>query len=100
VAKAAMAVLASGFTRRFLEWGGEAVILWIAVLAALAAVAFYVIEKIRDKPAQREPTAAEMMAKFRELHSRGVLSDAEFRTIKTTLAAQLHEELKDNGQTA
>ena len=37
------------------------------------------------------------MSKFRDLHSRGGLTDAEYRTIKTTLAVQLKQQLKDNG---
>jgi len=75
------------------EW-----VLWGAGLAMAVAIAIYVIGRIRAEPAQHEPTASELISKFRELHSRGELSDAEFRTIKTTLAAQLDEELKDNGE--
>jgi len=84
---------------RLFEAGAEFLVLWAAILAALVAVAIYVIKKVRAKAIQKEPTASELLSKFRELHSRGELSDAEFRTIKTTLASQLHEELKDNGQT-
>jgi hypothetical protein len=32
------------------------------------------------------------------LHSRGGLSDEEYRTIKAKLAEQLQDELKDNGE--
>lgn len=74
-------------------------VLWVAVGAALAVVALYVLEKIRRKSVQQEPTASELMSKFRDLHAKGVLSDAEFREIKTTLSARLQEELKDNGET-
>ena len=73
-------------------------VLWAAIGAAGVAVAAYVIGKIRAEPAQQEPDASELMSKFRELHSKGELSDAEFRTIKTTLAARLQEELKGNGE--
>jgi len=72
--------------------------LWLAVLAGLVALGAYLIGKIRTEPAQKEPTASELLSKFRESHSRGELSDAEFRTIKTTLAVHLDEELKDNGE--
>ena len=85
--------------QRLLEAGAEQLVVWIAVLAASAAVAIYIIGKIRTKTVQHEPKASELVSKFRELHARGELSDAEFRTIKTTLAAQLREELKDNGET-
>ena len=74
-------------------------VIWIAILATFCAVAIYVIDKLRASPAQHEPTVSELMSKFRELHSRGELSDAEFRTIRTTLGAQLQQELKDDDET-
>lgn len=77
------------------EW----IVLWIAVLAALVAVAAYVLAKIRPKPVQKELEASQWMSKYRELHSRGKITDEEFRTIKTTLAEQLQNELNDNGET-
>ena len=92
------------------SWPKFASMIRVVQLVALGTVlavvrwpcAVYVIEKrprrsVQDE--QQEPTASELMSKFRELHSRGELSDAEFRTIKTTLAARLQEELKDNGET-
>ena len=84
---------------RLLDFEAEQLVIWVAILSVAAAVAAYVIGKVRAKPVQQEPTASELISKFRELHSRGDLNDAEFRTIKTTLAAQLQEELKDNGET-
>ena len=83
---------------RFLETQAPQLVFWLAIGAVLMAVAVYVLGKIRGQPAQQEPTASEMISKFRELHSRGVLSDAEFRTIKTRLAARLGDEVKDNGE--
>ncbi len=74
-------------------------VIWAAIFAMLVVVAVYVLGKIRGESAQQEPTASELLSKFRELHARGGLSDAEFRTIKTNLAARLQEELKDNGET-
>lgn len=72
---------------------------WGTIGAIAIAVAAYVIGKIRAEPTQQEPEASELMSKFRDLHSEGVLSDSEFRTIKTALSARLQEELKDNGET-
>ena len=69
-------------------------LMWLAMLSLVVWAAVHVIGKIRTKPAQQELTANELISKFRELHSRGELSDAEFRTIKTTLAARLREEIK------
>lgn len=83
---------------RLIENGAEQLVIWVAVLAILLCVAIYAIGKVRGKPAQPELKASELMTKFRDLHSRGELSDAEFRTIKTTLASQLQDELKDKGE--
>jgi len=84
---------------RILQIPGAELVLWTALGAILIAVAVYVVGKIRPKSVQQEPMASELMSKFRDLHSQGVLSDQEFRTIKTTLAARLQEELKDTGET-
>jgi len=73
-------------------------LLWSTVLAVVAIGAAYVLRKIRAGSAQQELTASQLMSKFRDLHSKGELSDAEFRTIRTTLAARMQEEIKDNGQ--
>ena len=75
------------------------VVLWAALGGIAVAVAVYVIGKIRSESVQQEPGPSELMSKFRELHAKGELTDAEFRTIKTTLAARFQEELKDNGET-
>jgi len=74
-------------------------VLWSAVLAILVAVVIYVLGKIRSASAQHEPDAHEMLAKFREQYAKGELTDAEFRTIKTTLAPRLKEEIKGKGET-
>jgi uncharacterized membrane protein len=74
-------------------------IIWAAVCASVIAVGIYVIGKLRGLSAQQEPSAHELISKFRDSHSKGELSDAEFREIKTRLAARLQEELKDNGET-
>jgi len=91
--------IVGGLMERLLQSGAERLVLEIAVLAVLMAVAIYVIDKVESKAVQQEPTASELISKFRESHSRGELSDAEFRTIKTNLAAQLQAELKDDGET-
>ena len=73
-----------------------------AVLAIVTVVAIYVIGKFRGealKDEQSEPIASEVMSKIRELHSRGEVTDEEFRTIKTKLATRFQGELKDNGET-
>ena len=82
----------------FEGWAAELVI-WLAVCAVATAVAIYIFGIIRAESVQQEPTASELMSKFSDLNSKGELSDEEFRTIKTTLAARLQEELKDTGET-
>ncbi len=82
---------------RFWQARPESLILEIAAMAILVAVAGYVITKIRPKTVQKEHGANELLSKFRELHSQGGLSDAEFREIKTTLAAELQHELREKG---
>jgi len=74
-------------------------LVWSAVLGGMVAVASYAIRKVRAASVQQELTAHELMAKFRESHSKGELSEAEFRTIKTTLAARFQQELKDDDET-
>ena len=84
------------------EWlgiPGADLVVWLAVLAILVAIAYYVIGKIRAESVQQEPGASELLSKFRDLHSQGDLSETEFRTIKTTLAARLQDELKDDEET-
>ncbi len=74
----------------------EELVLWLASLAILIALALYIIAKIRPYSAQQEHDTHELMAKFRELHSRGGLSDEEYRTIKGTVTEQLRQELNDD----
>ncbi len=85
--------------RQWLTIPGAEVVFWLSALAIMLAIAYFVIGKIRTESVQQEPGASEMLSKFRDLHSQGDLSETEFRTIKTTLAARLQDELKDDGET-
>lgn len=69
------------------------VVVWLAVLAALVALGVYVVGKVRAGFADKGPRASEMLTSFRELYSRGELSDEEFRNIKTKLADRLQREV-------
>jgi hypothetical protein len=78
------------------NWGNvQQLVIYAAILAVLVAVGSYVVGKVRKGAVQKEPPASELLTKFREMHSRGVLSDEEFRTIKTALTERLQDELKD-----
>jgi hypothetical protein len=83
---------------RFWQAGPELLVLEIAGLAILLAITWYVVRKIRPKTIQKERGANELLSKFRELHSQGGLSDEEFRTIKTTLATELQDELSSKDE--
>jgi len=83
-----------------LDWRAlQQLVLGVAALAVLVVIGIYLAGKIRVKAVQKEPSASELLTKFREMHSRGVLSDEEFRTIKTTLTERLQAELKDRDET-
>lgn len=68
-----------------------------AAIFALAAIAFAIARRWRDRSAKDQSGRHEMMSNFRELHERGGLSDEEFRTIKSKLATELKAELSDSG---
>ncbi len=74
------------------------VMLWMGLLLGIMTFGVFLLRRVRGKPAKEESSASELLSKFRELHSRGEVSDAEYRTIKTTLAAQLQQQLKGNGE--
>jgi uncharacterized membrane protein len=84
---------------RLLQVPTEELVITVALLAIGAVIAVYLLGKIRARTVQQEPGTSELLSKFREMHSRGELSEEEFRTIKTKLAVQLRIELKDNGET-
>jgi len=74
--------------------------LWFAAIFALLALALVVLRRFRGGAADDQPTAHELLAKFRDLHDRGGLSDDEYRTIKTKLAAQVERELTNSSETS
>jgi uncharacterized membrane protein len=65
-----------------------------ALTATLIACGVYVIGRVRAGINRKEPPASEWMTKFKDLHSRGELSDEEYRTIKAMLTDHLRQELK------
>jgi hypothetical protein len=72
--------------------------LWFAVIFALLALAVLALRRWRGGSADDRLDASELLTKFRELHVRGGLSDDEYRTIKTKLAAQIDTKLNGNNQ--
>jgi uncharacterized membrane protein len=72
-----------------------AIILFAAVVA-LIAVGAYTVSKWRDAIDDDTNTASELLTNFREMHSRGDLTDEEFRTIKARLSYEIQEEIKSS----
>ena len=72
-----------------------AIILFTAVVA-LGAVGAYAVSKWRDAIDDDTNTASELLTNFREMHSRGDLTDEEFRTIKARLSYEIQEEIKNS----
>jgi uncharacterized membrane protein len=69
-----------------------------ALLASLGVVGFYLIGKFRHGFRQSEQGSSHLLDNFRELHTRGQLSDEEYRNIKSKLAAQLRDEMRESEQ--
>jgi hypothetical protein len=62
-------------------------------LLAVVTIAAYAVTTVRRKINDNGASSSELLDNFRELHERGVLSDREFRNIKTRLAARIRAEL-------
>ncbi len=73
-------------------------VILVAIALILGVVAYYLLGKLRGDSDQTELTPSELLSNFREMHAGGELSDEEYRTIKTKLAAQLQAELKDTDE--
>jgi len=71
-------------------------ILAVGVLIGLVVVGALIVQSFRGSAAQRRPGANDLMGNFEEMRSRGDITDADYRKIKSVLGAQLHRELKDD----
>ena len=69
-------------------------VLLVAALAAILAVGYYLISKVRGSGEDSNPSVSDVLASFRDLQEQGELSDDEFRSIKTQLSSKLQQELK------
>ncbi len=54
------------------------------------ALSIHFVRKWRDNSDDDQQRAESLLSKFREMHSRGELSDEEFRKIKTDISARIH----------
>jgi hypothetical protein len=85
--------------RPFLEFLGTPaaqVVIWVTVLAFLLLVAYYLVQRFRDRTGDDRPVSNELLTNFREMNRQGDISDAEFRTIKTVLGGRIQSELRDS----
>ena len=82
----------------FLQTAPAQIVIWFAAAAIVVAIGIYVVGRVRAGMRTTETPVNDMLTNFRELHSRGELSDGEYRTIKATLSAKLDQEIKDIGK--
>ena len=73
------------------------VLFWLAVIVFLTAGVVYLIRRMRDTGGEPAESSGELLTKFRDIHAQGDLSDEEYRTIKSRLAAKMQSELKQDG---
>jgi uncharacterized membrane protein len=60
----------------------------VVILCVLIAAAFFLVSSYRDYTAQDQASTSEAVDNLEEMHRRGDISDAEFRTIKTRTQQQ------------
>lgn len=77
----------------FLQTPAARLVVALSMLAILSAIGIYVVRRFRGSTEESETTSA-VLSKFRESRHRGVLSEEEFRTIKTILAERIQAEIK------
>lgn len=78
----------------FLQQPLVQLVLWGSVLAALIALGYYLIGRIRAMMRSTQGTSSDLMTDFREIYSQGELSDEEYRAIRGTLAGRLQSEVR------
>ena len=67
----------------------------LGLLLGLLIVAVLIVQRFRGGAAEKGTTAGELISNFQEMRSRGDITDADYRKIKSVLGAELHSELKD-----
>jgi hypothetical protein len=72
--------------------------LLVAVLAAVLTAAFWGLRRFRDYIVHDQTPARELTTNYRELYEQGVISDVEYRTIKSRLNAGMRRESGDTGR--
>ena len=70
------------------------VLMWLAVIVFLVAGLVYLMRWLRGADEDESSQSGDLLTSFRDIHSRGQLSDDEYRTIRSRLAARMQGELK------
>ena len=66
--------------------------LLVCVLAVLLAVSYWGLRRFRDYIGEDQSPVSDLLANYGELHEQGVISEAEYRTIKGRLNAGMRRE--------
>ncbi len=77
----------------FLQSTSAQAVIWGTVLLILCVFAAYVAMYFRNRGGGTNLSASELLANFRQLHSRGGISQTEFREIKSVLGEKFQDEL-------
>jgi len=66
------------------------------ILIALVIAGAMIVQRFRGGAADTAHEANELITNFQEMHSRGDITVADYRKIKSVLGEHLHSELKDD----
>ncbi len=77
----------------FLQTPQARLVVSLAILAILSVIGIYIVRRFRDSTEETE-TSSNMLTKFRDMRHRGVLSESDFREIRTTLADDIQAKVK------
>ncbi len=83
----------------FLHTAPAQAVIGVAVAVILSVVAWYIVARFRDRT-EGADTTSQHLTKFREMERQGVLSEDEFRTIKTALGQKLQDEIGNSKEKA
>jgi uncharacterized membrane protein len=68
----------------------------VGLLIALVVAGVVIVQRFRGGMADKAQDANELLGNFQEMHSRGDITDADYRKIKSVLGARLHSDVKDD----
>jgi len=80
----------------FLQTPTARLTIQLTFLLIVSITGWYLVQRYRGRNEQRETTSGHL-TNFSEMNQRGVLSDKEFRTIKTSLDPTLRDDSGDHG---